>query len=82
MAASIDPTNASSALGLVHGHEVRGDYAKALEAAKSFLAKNPDAGVGARGVKNRCGLGEMEPPVASSGEKVILGALLLCRRCS
>lgn len=56
VAASIDPSNASCALGLVHGHEIRGDYAKALAAAKSFLAGNPEGGVGARGVKNRCGL--------------------------
>lgn len=66
VAASIDPTNASCALGLVHGHEIRGDYAKALAAAKSFLAKNPEGGVGARGVKNRCGFGASDAPVVSN----------------
>eukprot|EP00903_Cladosiphon_okamuranus_P013727 g12780.t1 len=66
VAASIDPTNASCALGLVHGHEIRGDYAKALAAAKAFLAENPEGSVGARGVKNRAVLGVLEGVSACS----------------
>ncbi|CAM9838728.1 unnamed protein product, partial [Hapterophycus canaliculatus] len=53
VAAAADRTNASCALGLVHGHEIRGDNAKALAAAKTFLARNPQGGVGSRGLKNR-----------------------------
>lgn len=53
VAATADRTNASCALGLVHGHEIRGDNAKALAAAKAFLSGNPQGGVGSRGLKNR-----------------------------
>lgn len=53
MAASIDPSNACFALGVVHGHEILGDYAQALSAAKAFYARNLSGGVGKRGAKNR-----------------------------
>ncbi|CAM9751471.1 unnamed protein product, partial [Ectocarpus fasciculatus] len=66
VAASVDPTNASCALGLVHGHEIRGDYAKALASAKAFLERNPDLGVGARGVKNSTVLKVLEGVSACS----------------
>ncbi|CAM9706004.1 unnamed protein product [Scytosiphon promiscuus] len=66
VAASADRTNASCALGLVHGHEIRGDNAKALAAAKTFLSGNPQGGVGARGLKNSAVLAVLEGVSACS----------------